>query len=79
MARAATPDKAWKAPLDQRRAADPAIWGDTVPACFRSEAFAEDLFDVVGGPPAAARRTPVLRWALVLLVAAAALVGWFSR
>ena len=37
-------------PEDRRRSAEPCIaWADTLPACMRSEAFAEDLQD----PPAA--------------------------
>lgn len=30
-------------PEDRRRAQDAGVWIDTLPACFRSEAFAEDL------------------------------------
>lgn len=32
-----------------RRVAERAGWSDTVPACFRSEAFAEDLPDSTAG------------------------------
>ncbi len=49
---------------------DPAPWGDTLPACFRSEAFAEDL-DGAAGPAAAPQavgatpRLPTLAWGIL--------------
>jgi len=49
-------------PEDRRRSGGPGFgtdWSDTEPACFRSEAFAEDLqFEEAG--PAPARRTLAL-------------------
>jgi hypothetical protein len=32
-------------PEERRRDVDSPAWADTVPACFRSEAFAEDLYE----------------------------------
>ena len=39
-----------------RRDSQPPDWADTVPACFRSEGFAEDLLE--GGAAAAVPRAP---------------------
>ncbi len=34
-------------------------WADTVPACFRSEAFAEDLAEPVAAAPLVVRSIPL--------------------
>ena len=55
-------------------------WADTVPLCFRSEAFAEDLAQAdETPPPAAAAHWPGLASAPVLGLALAAVWGVLGR